>query len=112
DRHPRGHDAARRAGGHEELALVAGEIAHQREPAAALPEDLAHERQRRPREQAAANADLVAVLDAADRVLEARELLGRRLRLGLDAPARGHEVLLGPLPVTISPFPSYRSTSP
>src|SRR5207248_11152028 len=62
DRHPRGHDAARGAGGHEQLALVAGEIACEREPAAALPEDLAHERQGRAREQAAAHADLVAVL--------------------------------------------------
>src|SRR5262245_23773332 len=104
DRHPRSDDAACRAGGHEELARVAGEIAREREPAAALPEDLAHERQRRAREQAAADADLVAVLDAADRVLEARQLLGRRLWLGLDAPARGDQVVLGRVQVRISHF--------
>ena len=104
DRHPRGHDAAHRPGRHEELALVAGEIAREREAAAALPEDLAHERQRRAREQAAADADLVTVLDPGSRVLEAREFLSRRLGLALDPPARRDEVVLGRVQVRISHF--------
>jgi len=45
---------------------------------------------------------VVAVLDAGDGVLEARELLARRLLLGLDAPARRDEVVLGGIQVRIS----------
>src|SRR5207244_11650145 len=75
--------------------LVAREIAREREPAAARAEELAHERHRRAREEAAPDGDVIAVLDPGDGVLQRRELLGRRLRLGLEPPPRGDEVVLG-----------------
>src|SRR5207245_5677254 len=96
--------AARRRGRHEELARDASEVAGEGEGPAPLPEDLARERQRRAREQAAADADPVTVLDPGSRVLEARELLGRRLGLALDPPARRDEVVLGRVQVRISHF--------
>src|SRR2546430_3304954 len=71
------------------------EVARKGEPAAALAEELAHERHRRAREEAAPDGDVIAVLDPSDGVLQRRELLGRRLRLGLEPPARGDEVVLG-----------------
>src|SRR5262245_118240 len=102
DRHPRGDDAAHRSGRHEHLALVAREIAREREPAAAVAKDLAHERHGRAREEAAADTHMVAVLDPGHRVLEARELLARRLSLGLGALARSDEVVLEGVQVRIS----------
>src|SRR5712692_8809060 len=95
DRHPRGHDPLDRAGHHEELPLGAREVAREGEAAAALAEELTHERHRRAREEAAPDGDVIAVLDPGDGVLERRELLCRRLRLGLEPPPRGDEVVLG-----------------
>src|SRR5712692_9434481 len=95
DRHPRGHDPLDRAGYHEELPLGAREVAREGEPAAALAEELAHERHRRAREEAAPDGHVIAVLDPGDGVLQRRELLGRRLRFGLEPPTRGDEVVLG-----------------
>ena len=71
-------------------------------PGAALAEDLAHERHRRAREQAAAGHDVVAVLHAAGGVVEAGELLARRLRLGLEPAPGGDEVVLDRVQVRIS----------
>src|SRR5439155_26389330 len=96
---------------HQELTLRAREVARQREAAPPLAEQLAHERQRRAREEAAADRDVVAVLHARDRVLEGRQLRARRLRLRLDPPAGGDEVVLARVQVSTSQRAWWRSSS-
>jgi len=68
----------------------------------ALAEDLAHQRHRGAREEAAAGDDVVAVPHAAGRIVEAGELLAGGLRLGLQPAARGDEVVLDRVQVRIS----------
>jgi hypothetical protein len=102
DRHPRRDHAVDRAGRHQELALGAHEVAAQREAGATLAQDLADERHRRTREEAAAGHDVVAVLHAARGVVQAGQLLARGFRLGLEPAPGGDEVVLDGVQVRIS----------
>jgi hypothetical protein len=61
-----------------------------------------HEGQRRASEQATAGHDVIAVPHARGGVVQARELLARRLGLGLQPAPGGDEVVLGRVQVRIS----------
>jgi hypothetical protein len=84
------------------FALGAHEVAAEREAGAPLAEDLAYQRHRRACEEAAAGDDVITVVHAAGGLLEAGELVARGLRLGLQPPAGGDEVVLERVQVRIS----------
>jgi hypothetical protein len=104
DGHPGRHHAGGGLGHHHELALGAHEVAGEGEPPPALTEDLANQRHRGPGKEAAADRDHVTVADTAHRVVDAGELVPRRLRLGLQTAARRDEVPAGWPQARISHF--------
>ena len=94
DSHPRRDDLVHGARDHAPLALVAHEVARDAEPGGPAPQERAHERERRAREETAAEGDVVAVPDARHRVVDRRQLLAGGLGLRLEALPRGLEVVL------------------
>src|SRR5262249_11777287 len=92
DPHPGGHDLRDRAGHDAPLALVAHEVAREREAARPATEQGADEAERRAGEEDAAERDVIAVLDASCDLLERLEFVARRPGLLLEALSRRAKV--------------------
>src|SRR5207245_5449563 len=87
-------DLVHGARNHAPLALVAHEVARDAEPPGAATEQGADEGEGRAREEAAAEGEVIAVLDSSDGVLERGQLLARCLGLSLEPGPRHLEVVL------------------
>src|SRR5262249_54987197 len=94
------------------LALVAHQVARERQPVRTATEERPDQREWRTRIKTAADRKVMAVADARDGILEGRELVSAGFRLVLETQARGLEVelLRADRHVTISHLFWYRSS--